>query len=362
MTSKERVNKALSHQAFDRPPVFTTFTPQVAKRMSEYLLMNYEEPLDSLLSTRISHTEVLTKLGNDCVGIAACAPQSHPTVTDANGIITNEWGMKFKNAGLYNEFYQFPLANAETVADIKNYPFFDPNDESRFTAARNTVNKYAGQFTIVADLECAIFETAWYLVGLEKFLLDLMLETPYLNALLDKVMEINIITGKKLIEAGADILWAGDDFGSQEGLIMSPEIWRKAFKPRIAIMFNEFRKIKPDIKLAWHSCGSILPIIPDFIEIGLDILNPVQPLAKGMEPHYLKNTYGNDLVFFGGIDVQHLLPHSSPETIKNEVTRIANILGKNGGYLLAPAHNIQDDTPTENILALFDAVKNLKME
>ena len=279
MTSKERVFRAINFQQPDRVPVFATLTPQVAKRLSSHLGLTYEEPLDSLLSTRISHTNLLTHLGNDCVGIAACAPKSKPTVTDQNGIITNEWGMKFKNAGLYNEFYQFPLAHAETREDITNFSFFEPDDDTRFIDAIVSVDSFSSKFAMVGDLECAIFETAWYLVGLEKFLMDLMMAKPYVNSLLDKIMEINTVTGKKLIEAGADIIWTGDDFGSQDGMIMDPETWRYYFKPRIKTMFDEFRKVKPNIKLAWHSCGSILPIIPDFIEIGLHILNPVQPQA-----------------------------------------------------------------------------------
>ena len=121
-------------------------------------------------------------------------------------------------------------------------------------------------------------------------------------------------------------------------------------------MFEAFRSIRPDIKLAWHSCGSILPIIPDFIELGLDILNPIQPLAAGMDPVFLKTEFGMDLAFFGGIDVQELLPRGTPERIKDEVRRRIEILGRDGGYIVAPAHNIQPDTPMENVMAFFEAV------
>jgi len=124
-------------------------------------------------------------------------------------------------------------------------------------------------------------------------------------------------------------------------------------------MFEDFRKVDPDIKIAWHSCGSIPEIIPDFIEIGLDILNPIQPQAQGMDPVFLKNEYANDLVFFGGIDIQNLLPYGTTQKIKDEVKKICSILGKDGGYILAPAHNIQPDTPVENILAMYEAVKKL---
>lgn len=359
MTSRERVLTAISHKEPDRPPVYVTLTPQVAKQLSDHFNLPYEPPVDSLLSTRISHPKLLSYLGNDCIGIAAGAPDDHPSIEDGEGIITNEWGMKFKNSGLYNEFYKYPLAHASLKEDINRYPFPDPFAPGRFSYAEETNSQYKNHFAIVADLETAIFETSWYLVGLEKFLIDLITEAPYMNALLDRVMEINVETGKYLIGMGVDILWAGDDFGTQHGMIMDPELWRKVFKPRIKWMFEEFRKVNPGIKLAWHSCGSIPEIIPDFIEIGLDILNPIQPRARGMDPETFKKEFGKDLVLFGGIDLQKLLPYNSPENIKLEVKKICNILGKGGGYIMAPAHNIQPDTPVENVLALFEAVKEL---
>ncbi len=359
MNSRERFLTTINGGEPDRPPIIATFTPQVAEKMSKILGIPYEEPIDSLLSTRISHMDLLTELGNDAVGIAAQAPKNLPTTTDENGIMTNEWGMTFKNAGLYNEFYEFPLANVQSKKEIDNYPFPDPNAEGRYDAAQNTINKYKNNFGVYADLETCIYETSWYLVGLEKFLMDMMMGTEYVDPLLNKVMQTNTEMGKKLIEMGADVLWAGDDFGSQSGMLMDPAQWRQVFKPRIKWMFEEFRKVNPNIKIAWHSCGSIIDIIPDFIEIGLDILNPIQPMATGMEPEFLKKEFGKDLIFFGGICVQDLLPNQAPQTIKDEVKRRAEILGKEGGYIIAPAHNVQDDTPEENILAFFEAVKEL---
>lgn len=357
MTPRERVLNTLKFRKTDRPPVFATLTPQVAQALSNYLNLPYEEPLDSLVSTRISHTELLIWLGNDCVGIAACAPDTHPTCTLPDGTIVNEWGMQFRNAGLYNEFSAFPLAHAQTVAEIEAFPFPDPSAPGRYDEARETVKKFGNQYAIVADLECSIYETAWYLTGLEKLLMDLMTDAEYVPVLLDRIAGINTEIGKELIGIGADIIWCGDDFGSQQSLIMDPNTWRKYFKPRIAKMFAEFRKVNPAIKIAWHSCGAIAPLIDDFIEIGLDILNPLQPLASGMDPEVLQAAYGNRLIFFGGIDVQQLLPNGTPQQIKQEVLRRRGIFGRNNGYLAAPAHNIQPDTPVENILAMYDAIK-----
>lgn len=358
MNSKERTLKAINHQDPDRPPIFATLTPQMAKKLSAAFDIPYESPIDSLLSTRISHTELLTKLGNDLVCIAAAYPKGGETYKREDGLYVNEWGMVFKDTGLYSEFIEYPLANIRTKQDISNYPFPDPYAEGRFDVARKVLKKYKSDYVIIGDLETSIFETAWYLVGLEKFLLDLLSGVPYVSQLLDKIMLINIQIGQELIKLGVDLIWCGDDFGMQHGMIMDPETWRKWFKPRIRYMFQSFRQVNPDIKIAWHSCGSILPIIPDFIELGLDILNPIQPLAKGMNPEYLKNEFGKDLVFFGGIDVQELLPYKSPAEIKEEISRRCEILGKDGGYIAAPAHNIQPDTPIENVYAMFDAIIN----
>jgi len=356
MDSRQRVIKTINHEEPDRPPIFTTLTPQMAEKLSLTFGLPYEKPIDALLSTRISHMELLTKLGNDLVGIAAVYPNGYETKKRADGHLVNEWGMVFKETGLYSEFIEYPLEKARSKQDIMKYSFPDPMAEGRFNVARTTIKNYKGEFVIIGDLETSIFETAWYLVGLEKFLMDLMMGPDYMTPLLDIIMLINTRIGEELINIGAEIIWCGDDFGMQHGMIMDPETWRKWFRPRIKYMFEAFRKVNPDVKIAWHSCGSILPIIPDFIELGLDILNPIQPLAKGMTPEFLKAEYGNDLVFFGGIDVQELLPYKTPQEIRSEITRRCEILGKGGGYIAAPAHNIQPDTPVDNVLAMYEAI------
>lgn len=356
MDSRERTLAAIHHRQPDRPPLYVSLTPQMALKLADVLGIPYEEPVDAMESARISHMDLLTRMGVDVIAIAPAVPSAAPTVTLPDGTIRNEWGMVFRNIGIYSEFAGYPLAHAQTESDILNYPFPDPNAPGRFDIAVQMLEKYQRNHAVIGDVETMFFEISWYLTGLEKFLTDLMMEAEYQAILMDKIMHYILLAGKRLIDMGVDILWCGDDFGSQQGMIMDPETWRKVFKPRIKYMFEEFRKARPDIKIAWHSCGSILPIIPDFIEVGLDILNPIQPLAQGMEPSFLKRTYGKDLVFFGGIDVQHLLPYGTPEMIRDEVKRRIDILGNNGGYIVAPAHNIQPDTPVENVFAFFDAV------
>jgi uroporphyrinogen decarboxylase len=358
MQPKERTLKAIHHKEPDRPPLYVSLTPQMAEKLGRALDLPYEEPIDAMESARISHMELLTRMGVDIVAIAPTVAPATPTMTLPDGRIKNEWGMLFRNVGIYTEFAGYPLANALTEKDILDFPFPDANAPGRFDIAVQMMSVYGKNYGIIGDVETMFFEMSWYLTGLEKFLTDLMMEAEYQAHLMDRIMHYIIVAGKKLIDMGIDILWCGDDFGSQQGMIMDPDTWRKVFKPRIKYMFEEFRKVRPDIKIAWHSCGSILPIIPDFIEVGLDILNPIQPLAYGMDPLFLKQTYGKDLVFFGGIDVQHLLPYETPQKIQDEVRRRIEILGKDGGFIIAPAHNIQPDTPVENVQAFFDAALN----
>lgn len=356
MNSRERTLAALNHQQPDRPPLYISLTPQLAEKLSEAAGVPFEPPVDAMESARISHVELLTHLGVDIICTAATVPPIGQTVILPDGRIRNEWGMVMRNAGLYDEFDEFPLAHAATRKDILNYPFPDHCIEARYDKAKEMIKAYGQTHAVIGNVETMFFEISWYLTGLEKLMIDLLMEAEYVPVLFDKIMEQIIIAGKELIGMGVDFLWCGDDFGGQQGMLIDPELWRRIIKPRIKYMFEEFRKIRPDLKIAWHSCGSILPIIPDFIEVGLNILNPIQPLAKGMEPEFLKNTYGRDLVFFGGIDVQELLPFGTPQMIKDEVRRRIDILGKDGGFIIAPAHNIQADTPVENVFAFINAV------
>jgi len=360
MTHRNRFLNTLNGFATDRPPLYVSMVPQMAKRLSEYLQVPYEQPVSSLLGSRISFNNMLTGMGVDAIGVAACFPCDAQPVLRDDGITVNEWGIGTRTIGLYDEIVVHPLAHATTVKDIESYPFPKVNALGRFDFAKETIAKYGNEFGIIGDLECAIFEISWYLVGLEKLLVDMIMDEPYVDALFDKVTEIATQTGIQLIKCGVDMIWAGDDFGSQNGMMISPQLFDRFFAPRIRKMFHTFKTIKPDIKIAWHSCGSILPIIPKFIDLGLDYLNPLQPLAKDMDAENISRTFKGKLNFFGAICVQELLPNGTPEQIKLEVKRIASVLGKGGGYIIAPAHNIQNDTPVENVMALFEAVHELQ--
>ena len=359
MISKERVIKALNHDQPDRPPIFVSVTPQIGDSLNNHLRIENDGLVDSFFANRISYTKALTELGNDCVCVAISYPDGFSTRTDENGVITDEWGIKWGNSGMYYEMVGHPLAEVETVNDLDSYNFPEALAKGCFDFAGQQIKEYGDNYAIIGEQECTVFELSWYLVGLEKFLIDMMMSMPYVPELLDRVMEINLRQASKLVDMGVDIIWTGDDMGNQDAMMIDPDMWRKVFKPRMQHVFSTLKNINPDIKIAYHSCGSIRPIIPDLIEIGLDILNPVQPLAKYMEAQPLKDDFGKKLSFFGGVDIQQLLPNGTAQEIKSSVRDKKKTLGKNGGYILAPAHNIQPDTPLKNVFAFFEAAKEI---
>jgi uroporphyrinogen-III decarboxylase len=153
------------------------------------------------------------------------------------------------------------------------------------------------------------------------------------------------------------MLWLGDDVGTQTGLLVSPETWRRFLKPRMAKFIETVRGINKNITIAYHSDGNILPIVPELIEIGIDVLNPIQPAC--MDPAEIKQKFGKELCFWGSIDEQHTLPFGSPEDVRNEVNLRLETIGKDGGLIIGPTHHVQLDTPLENLFALTEAVKNV---
>jgi len=312
---------------------------------------------DSFLATRISHRDILLKMGNDAVLVAATRGASSPTIRLENGNVRDEWGLEYKAVGLYSEAVVRPLSSCETIADLNRYSFPDPLDEGRWMFASETIPRYRNEYGIIGDLEACVFELAWNLVGMEKFIMDLATEEEYIPVLLDKIAEYSTICGLKMMDLGVDMIWAGDDFGTQKGMMISPSMWRDIFKPRMKKMFAAFKEKNPNIKIAYHSCGSITPIIPDLIEIGLDVINPLQPMAEGMELSGLFHQYSDRLVFFGAIDVQGVLPNGSVKDVEMEVIRCLKATDGGKKYIIAPAHNMQPDTPVENVHVFFDAVR-----
>jgi uroporphyrinogen decarboxylase len=356
LSPRERVIRALHHQEADFVPLFVTITPQLAEGLARHLAVESYTIADSPLSqNRISYHEVLLRLGNDVVGIGACSPTGSPTRDLGGGIKTNEWRVKYREVGHYAEMVEHPLAAARSVSDVKRFPFPDPQSPGRFSLARQVAERYGSTHLVCGDLECTIFEGSWYLTGLEKFLMDLSLEEDYVFELMDRVMEYSIGVGRELLRLGAEMIWLGDDVGMQEGMLISPETWRRHLKPRMRAVIEQLKAADPEVHIAYHCCGSYAPIIPDLIEIGVDVLNALQPTARDMELGGLKERYGGQACFFGGLDTQRALPFGSEQDVEAEVRRVIRAAGSGGGLILAGAHNLQPDVSVAKVLRLYSA-------
>jgi len=360
MSSKERTLTALKGQEPDRVPLYVTVVAELAKALARVTGIP-PEPCDAYLTNRISHTALLTALGNDLVGIGATAPPSHPTRTRSDGYQEDEWGFVYRpvahSFGVYYEIVGRPLAGITSVRELTRYRLPDPDAAGRFDVAREHVARYGQTHALLGVIECTVFEMAWNLVGLEQFLADMALGKDYVGPLLDRVAEYSIGVGLKLIDLGADIMLTGDDLGMDTGPMISPRMWQRYLKPRLKRVFGAYKAARPDVILAYHTCGSVRPFIDELVEIGMEVLNLIQVTARGMDPAALKRQYGHRIAFLGGVDQRQVLPLGTPGDVEQEVRRRLSEMGLGGGYVLAPTHDIQADTPVENVLALFEAAK-----
>lgn len=359
MKPRDRVLSALAHEAPDRPPFQASFTPEFATRLRAALGLPTNIRHDPH-SGRWNGYELEILSGHDalcgCVGWVDNYYLEDAPYTDEWGI---DWGIKHYatpfGPGAYTEMKRHPLAEATLEnGQIAAYRAPDPHRPEIYDNLRRLVAEYAGDYYIISRLNCTIFETAWALRGFQRTLLDLAMEPELTDELLEIPYRYHSACGVHMAEAGVDMIWLGDDFGGQKNMLISPTTWRTFFKARMAQLIADARAVNPNLVFAFHSDGAYWQIVPDLIEIGVDVLNPIQP--ESMDPVRLKREYGDRLSFFGAIDVQKTLPFGTPASVAAEFHERAATLGAGGGWICAPTHHVQQDTPLENWLALVAAV------
>jgi uroporphyrinogen decarboxylase len=272
---------------------------------------------------------------------------------------TDEWGVSWHSVkyetpyggGRYTEIVEHPLADDDAV---EHYVPPDPNREELYREAAWTIETFGSEYWIVGVTVTTIFECAWALRGLEALLMDLLINPGLAERILDIPFRYHLTAAKRLVEMGVDMIWIGDDVGGQQGMVISPALWRKFLKPRFGEFIATLKSMNPRIKIAYHSDGNIHPIIPELIEIGLDVLNPIQPAC--MDPARIKEEFGRDLCFWGSIDEQNTLPFGGPSDVREEVLHRLRTLGKDGGLIIGPTHHVQLDTPMDNFWAMTDTI------
>ena len=336
LTHKERMRRALLHEPVDRIPTQINYTQAFGQKMARHY--------------RVSEQALPERLGNHMIRLDI---QYEPRFSKDGKVKYDWWGVGF---AFEEEGY---FASVNPMADSKEldgYPWPDPHADDLLDNASKIIVSDAGSHFITPNFGFALFERAWALRGLDTFMMDMALDPGFTEALLDRILEIQLVLIRRFIDLGVDGGYFGDDYGAQKNMLFSPQMWRKFIKPRLARMFALFREA--DLPVIMHSDGQIQAIIPDLIEIGLTALNPVQP--EVLDHAWLKKTFGNQLACYGGISTQAILPNGSPEDIKKAVYACISHLAPEGtGLVIAPSHRMMTDIPLENVDALLDVFKAL---
>jgi len=369
LTSSERLFKTLAHKEPDRIPFdlggtsVTGISLKAYKNLIEYLGIQED-------NIRISNTlsqvvkpgeEVLTRLKIDTIGLFP-KPAEPMKVQNIGNKFIDEWGIEFTRPGGRDSHFCItgnPLKDAKTIDDIRRYNWPDPSSPKRFEELKSDfTNGRNKKKAIIVDHFIGAFSHSIKLRGMIPFFMDLAINPKMTCYLMDNIIEMEKVFWAALfdiLEEQVRIVRYSCDLGTQESLMISPQLYRKYIKPRQKKLFEFIKsRSKREIYIFFHSDGAVYDLIPDFIEIGIDILNPVQINVKNMQPDRLKKEFGKDITFWGaGIDSQKTLPFGSPKEIKDAVRRLIDIMAPGGGFVFSCVHNIQPEVPPENIMAMW---------
>jgi len=368
LSHRQRVATALAREEADRCPMQISFTPEFADRLRAD--MGARGKLDVAqgelnvarggehnphgggntyqLERAIDSDLILTS-----VGWANNYYAGHDTYSDEWGVTWQEHPYETQfGTGHYTEMVGFPLAEDDA---IDSYVPPDPNRPELYADSERVIREFGDEYWIVGVTVTTIFETAWALRGYEKLLMDLLMKPELADRILEIPFRYHLTAAEKLASMGVDMIWTGDDIGSQKGMLFHPDTWRRFLKPRMVELVSRVKAINPDLKVAYHTDGDVREVIPELIEIGIDILNPVQPAC--MDPAELKRDYGDKLLFWGSIDEQKTLPFGTPDDVRAEIKRRVATIGEGGGLILGPTHHVQLDTPLENFWAMIETIR-----
>ena len=377
MNSRERVLKALNHQEPDRIPfdlgatIATGIHVSGYQKLRAHLGLPRVKPQIEDVIQQLAHIDpdMAERLQTDCLNVAPRASGLYNLAFRDEGnysAYTDEWGIDWhmpKEGGFYYDMYRHPLAAVETVDDIKDYTWLDPADPHRFTGLRERARAAheQGKLVILGGLCAGVTEMHSWLRGYVQYYTDFYVNPELTDRLMDKVVELKIAYWERaLAEAGgyADVVIEADDMAGQDRLLISPDIYRRLIKRRHTQIHGFIKQRAPTAKLWFHSCGAIRPLIGDLIETGIDILNPVQKSAAGMDLVGLKRDFGKDLTFWGGgVDTQRVFGTGTPQQVRDDVKRSIDALAPGGGFVFATVHNTQANVPPENFMAMWETLQ-----
>lgn len=379
MTSRERVLAALDHNEPDKVPIdlggtiCTTISATANRKLKDYMGIKKDGEIIThpFLDVVLPLPEVLELFETDCRTVRLKGPGGEEDADSGKGgysqislsdkpqghWMLDEYGTKWQKCGYDYSPVEYPLHDGD-ITDIEKFDWPDPYDKGRIRGIREEAKRLHEEtdFCIMSDIMCGgPFENSLWLRGFDNFPMDLLTDQKFARALLDKITDIDIgFWDAQLSEVGeyVDVVCQGDDMGMQTGLQFSPEIYRKFIKPCHKRMFD-FIRSKTNAKIWLHSCGSVYEIIPDLIEIGVQVLNPVQCSAQNMGLKKLKTEFGKDIAFWGGGFNVQKIPFMSQEEIKESVKETFEIMKPGGGYVFAGTHNILPETKGESIYTAY---------
>ncbi len=334
MTPRQRVQAALDHRQPDVTPYHVTFTAPARQAMIDfYGDPDFEASIGNCLTvlrTRLPYRDVPEKPG---VQVDEFGVQWDRTVDTDIGTVCNT-----------------VITSEETLAD---YRFPDPNATERFAHFPTALGARGERFA-VASLAFTMFERAWTLAGMETVLVAMAEHAPFAHELFDRILEFDLAVTRRVLSYEVDGMRFGDDWGQQRGLIMGPTLWREFIKPRVAQLYALVKSRGKRVFI--HSCGQVEELFPDLIESGVDVFNPFQPEVTDVG--LMKERYGARMTFFGGISTQKTLPYGTEAEVREEVKRLIDRVGRNGGYIAAPAHDVPKDAKPQNVAAMLDALRH----
>jgi uroporphyrinogen decarboxylase len=341
MTPRERVRAALGKQPVDRVPVFMWFHPQTVRRLADLLEIGVPDVAEAMgndiRQTWVNNNYAMEGIVHDAEG------EGH----------TDWWGIQWVKRFGFNQITRFPLAGAPREAVLAyRYPY---QRREELLALMHPLLPDAGRFYLGCDVSPCIFEMYWRLRGMEDALLDMASDPVLAAEMFRRAADFSIDLGEAACRRfPLDWYWTGDDVAAQRGMLFSPASWRRLVKPELARVFAVGKA--HGLPVAYHCCGALRPIIADLVEIGLDVLNPLQSNCPGMEPLELKREFGRHIAFMGGVDTQDLLPNGSADDVYAATRRLVEgMTADGGGYILAASHTISPETPGGNIFAMYAA-------
>lgn len=374
LTHRERVLMTLEHKQPDRVPMdlggsVTQLNDPVYFKLLEYLkLEDKTEPYRKGRTANYYDERILEYLDTDFRHVWLHSPKGYVPRTDKEGRVLDEWGIPWQrddNGFITPARAVLKDASFDEVTEHEwPQPYAYTRDEGVAEKARHI--REETDYALVARhvISGGAFDYGCFLRGTEQWLMDLILNRDIVDYIVSKVVEVQTSLYDILLSSTGpevDIVEMAQDYGTQNSPIISPKLYREIFKENDARVISFIKSKAPKVRALLHSCGSIVDLLDDFIEIGVDIINPVQPFAAGMNHADLKKRYGNRICFHGGIDIQKILP-GDINRLKNFVVKTIKTLGDEGGYILAPANNIQIDTPPENLIAMYETARETKLQ